>query len=551
MTLQRSVASFMVLAFVLGACTSEVAHHPAPSADAGAPRSDAAAPSSPDGGAPAQFSVGGTVSGLAGSGLVLESDTGEAIEIAKNGKFSFQQKRTSGSAFAVKVKAQPTSPAQTCKVNGGSGTIVAGDVTSIAVSCATDEFTIGGTITGVAGAGLVLQNGGADDVTVNANGSFAFPTPMPVGASYAVTIKAQPSDPSQTCAVTNGEGQVTSENVTTVEVSCTTNSFAIGGTVEGLAGTGLVLENGAGEELAIEANGDFTFEAPVMSGASYSVSVKSQPSSPSQTCTVINGSGIIGGDAVANVAVKCETNSYVIGGTVTGLAGSPVVLKNNGGDALTLSENGTFSFPGKIEFGSSYSVKVATHPTKMYCLVEHGEGVVGDAEVSNVAITCMESNGSVLDVAGESHRIMFVPCGDGTNTNCIKDVATASCTAIGAKLVSHASDGTSSVASLGATDSCHWSISYYTNDAPELAGQCLVGMSNVDWADCCTHTNWHGNVVTIPSTVGEQFGYVDPGNSGYDAGKTNQSGTTWGCDSLTEAAPAHSDCSTYYVACQW
>ncbi len=559
MTLQRSAASFMVLASLLGACTSELTHTPIPSADAGAPGSDAArptptptpTPTSPDGGAPAQYSVGGTVSGLSGSGLVLESNTGESIAIAKDGAFSFPQKRTKGSAFEVRVKTQPTSPAQTCTVNGGSGSVVAGDVRSISVSCATDAFTVGGTAAGLAGEGLVLQNGGADDVTVNALGSFAFPTPLLVGASYSVTIKTQPSDPSQTCTVTNGEGVVTSENVTTVEVSCTTNTFSIGGKVEGLSGSGLVLDNGAGEEIAIDANGDFSFVAPVSSGSSYAVSVKTQPSSPSQTCTVTKGSGIIRGEAVADVAVLCETNTYRIGGTVTGLTGSPVILKNNGGDELTLTENGAFSFPVKLEFGASYSVKVATHPTKMYCLVAHGKGVVGDAEVSNVAIECMESNGSVLDVDGNSHRIMLLPCGDGSNTNCTKDVATATCTAIGAKLVSHASDGTSSVASLGATTSCQWSISYYTNDAPELAGQCLIGMSNVDWTPCCNVQNWHGNVVTIPSTVGQQFGFVEEGNSGYDASKPNQSGTTWGCNSVTEAPPAHGDCSTYHVACQW
>ncbi len=129
-------------------------------------------------------------------------------------------------------------------------------------------------------------------------------------------------------------------------------------------------------------------------------------------------------------------------------------------------------------------------------------------------------------------------------------MAETSCTGIGRKLVSHASDGTNAVVSLGATVSCHWSISYYVNNDANVAGQCLIGVSNAYWSQCCGVGLWHGNVVTIPSTVGQQFGYDYSTDSGYDGNLSNVTGTTWGCQGITTAPPARGGCGTYYVACE-
>ena len=49
-----------------------------------------------------------------------------------------------------------------------------------------------------------------------------------------------------------------------------------------------------------------------------------------------------------------------MGGTLTGLpAGDTVTLQDNGGDNLTLSTNGTFTFPTALPNGQSYSVTVS------------------------------------------------------------------------------------------------------------------------------------------------------------------------------------------------
>ncbi|HSH28223.1 MAG TPA: hypothetical protein VK972_10735 [Wenzhouxiangella sp.] len=55
-------------------------------------------------------------------------------------------------------------------------------------------------------------------------------------------------------------------------------------------GRGLVLQNNGGDDPAIAADGSFTFATPLADGSSCAVTVATQPTSPSQTCTVANGS---------------------------------------------------------------------------------------------------------------------------------------------------------------------------------------------------------------------------------------------------------------------
>jgi hypothetical protein len=78
--------------------------------------------------------------------------------------------------------------------------------------------TIGGTVSGLgADESLVLQNNGGDNLAINANGAFTFPTWVPTDSSYLVTVSTQPTG--QFCVVANGSGTVTGD-VANVSVSC-------------------------------------------------------------------------------------------------------------------------------------------------------------------------------------------------------------------------------------------------------------------------------------------------------------------------------------------
>jgi hypothetical protein len=90
------------------------------------------------------FTVGGTVSGLVGFGLVLElaaeGPPGTAattpLRIFGNGPFTFTFPRlVSGNPYEVRVKTLPANPIQACTVDNASGTIGDADVTNVDVVC--------------------------------------------------------------------------------------------------------------------------------------------------------------------------------------------------------------------------------------------------------------------------------------------------------------------------------------------------------------------------------------------------------------------------------
>ena len=57
-------------------------------------------------------------------------------------------------------------------------------------------FTVGGSVSGLSGTGLVLQDNGGDNLAVPSDGNFNFATAVATGSAYAVTVKTQPSAPS-------------------------------------------------------------------------------------------------------------------------------------------------------------------------------------------------------------------------------------------------------------------------------------------------------------------------------------------------------------------
>jgi sugar lactone lactonase YvrE len=200
---------------------------------------------------------------------------------------------------------------------GGTGTGTGGTDTGTGgggTGTGSSSYTVGGTVAGLSGSGLVVQNNGADDLQVSSAGSFTFATSVASGAKYGVTVKTQPANPSQTCAVSNGGGTIGSNNVTNVALTCTINAFSVGGTVTGLTGSGLVLQDNGGDDLAVSSSGSFVFATSVASGVSYNVTVKTQPSGPVQACTATNDSGTVGSVGVASITVNCGPLALVAGG---------------------------------------------------------------------------------------------------------------------------------------------------------------------------------------------------------------------------------------------
>ena len=79
--------------------------------------------------------------------------------------------------------------------------------------------------------------------------------------------------------------------------------------------------------------------------------------------------------------------TYTVGGTVSGLTGT-VVLQNNGGDNLSISANGPFTFRTAIGYGTMYEITVLTQPMGQMCTVANASGAYMGASVTNVMVTC-------------------------------------------------------------------------------------------------------------------------------------------------------------------
>ena len=178
----------------------------------------------------------------------------------------------------------------------------------------------------------------------------------------------------------------------TVSAAFAVNTYSIGGRVSGLVGgTQVVLQNNAGDDLTITANGDFRFASELLNADTYQISVLSQPTSPNQTCTVTGGSGTVSGEDVKDVEVTCVLNTYRIGGTVSGLfEGDSLVLQNNGGDNLRISGNGVFVFGKALDDGSKYEVRVSSPPQRpnWTCDVDNAAGTLAGNDVTDVIVDC-------------------------------------------------------------------------------------------------------------------------------------------------------------------
>ena len=211
---------------------------------------------------PATFSIGGTVSGLAaGTQIVLNNNGNPPLTVGADGAFTFTQSVSANGSYLVTINTQPTG--QTCSVANFQGAGVTANVAIVNVTCVTSTFTIGGTVTGLAaGQQVTFNDNGGDPKTVTANGAFAFSTPVAFNGVYAVTVGTQPTG--QTCTVGSGSGSGVVANITSVAVTCSANTFTIGGTVTGLAaGQQVILNNNGSNPKTVTANGAFTFSTPV------------------------------------------------------------------------------------------------------------------------------------------------------------------------------------------------------------------------------------------------------------------------------------------------
>ncbi len=188
------------------------------------------------------YSVGGEVSGLEGTGLILELNNAQPLPIDLDGPFVFPAALVGGSAYLVTIVGSPVGPAQTCTLANAGGYLNGEPVNNVLASCETNLYRVGGMVSGLTGQGLVLDNNDEEQRAIGGNGSFHFPTLHPEGTGYDVSILTQPVEPAQTCSIKQGQGEVGIGHVTSIAVTCLSDEYVV--TAEAGAG-GSVLPDGA------------------------------------------------------------------------------------------------------------------------------------------------------------------------------------------------------------------------------------------------------------------------------------------------------------------
>ncbi|MEO5625010.1 MAG: choice-of-anchor Q domain-containing protein [Dokdonella sp.] len=183
----------------------------------------------------------------------------------------------------------------------------------------------------------------------------------------------------------------------------------IGGVVQGLIGSGLVLQLNGANNLPINGDGRFAFAAPLDYASAYAVSIATQPTGPAQTCFISHGNGVADHD-VGDVAVICANGPI------------PVTLSvaiDDGRETLLPGDTPTYAITvGNDSDNTAYNIALATTVTPAgsltglswtcsgTCTPPNGTGAVGlllDLPPHSQATVHLD--GTVVAIAGASRDV--------------------------------------------------------------------------------------------------------------------------------------------------
>jgi hypothetical protein len=343
-----------------------------------------------------------------------------------------------GSAYTVSIATQPTAPTQECSLLPGSpttsGIAQTGSNGLIYESgnwflfCVdTPNRQLGGAVSGLAGSGLRLRNTTTSEVVAVAGaGAFRFPTRLPPGSPYNVVVDQQPLN--QQCVVSNAQGTMPNADVLNINVTCSNApTYTVSLQATGVVGLGLTLALNGGDPLVVPADGVHTFASRLLTGASYTVAVSSQPVTPDQNCQVVAGSGTVAQSNVGDIRVICGLaptpgSQFTVGGRVTGMLGSGLRLSlsastasvpdagsSPGGQQLDLDRNGSFTFRTPSNNNDEYMVRVVLQPVNppQTCTATNNAGRIQGANISNITITC--AGASTMNVRFNPGPVVTTP----------------------------------------------------------------------------------------------------------------------------------------------
>jgi uncharacterized delta-60 repeat protein len=296
----------------------------------------------------------------------------------------------------------------------------------------TPTFTLSGTVTGLAGGGLILSTNRFDQVQPVANGAFSFPRQVNDGDSYTVTITTQPVNPTQICTVSNGSGIVAGADITNILVNCATSQA--NGTLDASFGSqGKVSSNtiGTARKIALQADGKLlALGSLILSRFNADGSVDTTFGSGGTVHIATLGNGL---DSMAALAVQPDGKIVVVGHTSLPTVlnddfitlrfntdGSPDMSFGTGGRVLTefdgfndqaksvvIQANGKIVVAGQAQLGATFASADQDFAVVRYLsdgTPDPGFGTAGKATLSSggrsdfVNAAALQADGSIVVV---------------------------------------------------------------------------------------------------------------------------------------------------------
>jgi N-acetylneuraminic acid mutarotase len=95
-----------------------------------------------------------------------------------------------------------------------------------------------------------------------------------------------------------------------------------------------------------------------------------------------------GSSSTSTSTTSTTSTNYTVGGTISGLTVSSVVLANGSATVSVAAGATSWAFPHSFVAGSSYSVTVQTQPTGEICDVTSGASGMDTGSVGNVTVAC-------------------------------------------------------------------------------------------------------------------------------------------------------------------
>lgn len=241
------------------------------------------------------------------------------------------------------------------------------------------------------------SDGTSQDLTATANWYSSNPTavyPVTPSGAYLPTpgLYLGQTDGTSTITASSSAGLTTISGTTTLTVS----NYIVSGKLSLLpAGNSVVLQNNGADNLTLTANGSFAFNASLVSGSAYNVTVLTQPSGGVHPCTVVDGIG--------STTTFVNTVQVVCGTAVGTLAGS-----GNYGSADGTAAAASFDWPRGVAVDAAGNVYVADTYNNLIRKVTPagvvstfaGSGQAGSTNGTGTAASFNEPWGIAIDTSG-------------------------------------------------------------------------------------------------------------------------------------------------------